>query len=220
MLWLMEVSEEKRTSLKARRFSSVFSTLIRCSLFPMVPSEVGKEVLGLAGLLVPISSNEPGFQFRTSLLNPQVISFCCYSCSPAWLNCSAQATFQSVFHLPHWFQIWSKTKRKKNILHTANWLMSRTYPLIHLQLGSPFLKPQSAEQCLRELFSALETALGTGGSCWRICGRELLLQVITSNSGGDCEPVTPLRCFLCRALGACLVHVIIDNMTRNPFRFF
>lgn len=39
MLWLMEVSEEKSISRKARRFSSVFSTLILCSLFPMVPTD-------------------------------------------------------------------------------------------------------------------------------------------------------------------------------------
>lgn len=64
MLWLMEVSEVKRISLKARRFSSVFSTLIRCSLFPMVPSDVDKgqtQVLGLPVLLVPASSKELGF---------------------------------------------------------------------------------------------------------------------------------------------------------------
>lgn len=67
------------------------------------------------------------------------------------------------------------------VLGTFNWLISRTHPLIHLQLRSPFLKPQSAEQCLKELSSALETVLGTGGSCWLICGRELLLQ-----AGGDC----------------------------------
>lgn len=100
----------------------------------------------------------------------------------------------------------------KNILHTAHRLIeSRTHPLIHLQLEFPFLKPQSAEQCLQELSSALETALGTGGSCWFICGRGLLLQVNTRNSGEDCESVAPLRCFLCRALGVCLVHRQYDQ---------
>lgn len=58
----------------------------------------------------------------------------------------------------------------------ANWLLSRTHPLIHLQLGSPFLKPRSAGQCLKELSSALETALGIGESWWLIYGRELQLE--------------------------------------------
>jgi len=53
MLLLMEASEEKRISRKARRFSSVFSTLILCSLFPMVPNKVGKGQAEMYQALLP-----------------------------------------------------------------------------------------------------------------------------------------------------------------------
>lgn len=107
----------------------------------------------------------------------------------------------------------------EKVLGTANWLISRTHPLIHLQLRSPFLKPQSAEQCLKELSSALETVLGIGGSCWLICGRELLLQ-----AEGDCihklgtrgtAEVFLLEGSQCLS-GACYHR----HMPRNPFEFF
>lgn len=103
-----------------------------------------------------------------------------------------------------------EAKLREKVLGTANWLISRTHPLIHLQLRFPFLKPQSAEQCLKELSSALETALGIGGSCWLTCGREYCYK-LRDTVYTNCELGTPLGYFDWRALSACLVHVITDT---------
>lgn len=54
MLWLMELSTVKRISRNCRRFSSVFSTLIRCRRFPMVPKEDGPQVVSQIGQEFPI----------------------------------------------------------------------------------------------------------------------------------------------------------------------